>query len=73
MAKRASYNNASPNDDARTAEAAKTQRLRALRLAKEAADKELAVQEAAAKAKAKADAVRLRARAPSLRHSDVTS
>ena len=38
-----------PGDDARQVEAAKTNRLRALRLAKEAADKEVAVQEAAAK------------------------
>jgi hypothetical protein len=39
----------SPGDDTRQAEAAKTSRLRALRLAKEAADKEAAAREAAAK------------------------
>ena len=38
-----------PGDDLRQAEAAKTSRLRALRLAKEAADKETAAREAAAK------------------------
>ena len=38
------------SDDQRQAEAAKTSRLRALRLAKEAADKEAAALEAAAKA-----------------------
>jgi hypothetical protein len=38
-----------PTDDAQRAEAAKTSRLRALRLAKEAADKEAAAREAAAK------------------------
>jgi hypothetical protein len=38
-----------PGDDTRHAEAAKTSRLRALRLAKEAADKEAAAREAAAK------------------------
>ena len=37
-----------PVDDRRDAEAAKTSRLRALRLAKEATDKEMAAREAAA-------------------------
>lgn len=51
------------NDDARQAEAAKTSRLRALRLAKEAAEKQAADREAAANA-GKAPKRRVRAALP---------
>ena len=49
MAKKSSPRGPMPGGDAREAEAAKTTHLRALRLAKEAADKEVAAQEALAK------------------------
>jgi len=51
------------SDSARQTEAAKTSKLRALRLAKEAADKETAAQEAAAKP-AKAPRRRVRSSQP---------
>ena len=50
MMGKSSGKGAKPDDDARAAETAKTARLRALRLAKEAADKDVADREAAAKA-----------------------
>lgn len=50
MTKRENPKVVKPGDDARQAEAAKTTHLRALRLAKEAADKNAANREAAAKA-----------------------
>ena len=61
MTKRGNPKVETPVDDARQAEAAKTTRLRALRLAKEAADKDAANREAVAKARPEP---RRRVRAP---------
>ncbi len=61
MAKKESPRFVTPDGEARAAEAAKTTRLRALRLAKEAEDKDAADREAAAKL-----APRRRVRAPHL-------
>jgi hypothetical protein len=67
MAKKDAPGVARPNDDAGTAKIA---RLRALRLAKEAADKAQALEEAAAKAAAKAATARQRKRTSTPRQTD---
>jgi hypothetical protein len=59
------------NDGAREAEAAKTMRLRALRLAKEAADNDLALRDALAKANAVTP--RRRGRTTTAAQSDVVN
>ena len=64
MAKKEFSRFLTPDAEARAAEAAKTVRLRALRLAKEAEDKDVADREAAAKLAAAAPRRRIRAPHP---------